>query len=158
MILFDEYTNSPEETEKLGGMLAHSLLEDKHPRFIAMYGDLGAGKTAFVRGSVGELVPDAEVCSPTYSIINEYSGDGITICHIDAYRITDDDDLYSCGFYDYIADGAIILCEWSENIPFAIPNEHIKLEITKTGESSRHIVARTMPDENDKCGRNVELC
>lgn len=145
MILFDEYTNSPEETEELGRKLSRMMSTDKLPRFVAMYGDLGAGKTAFVRGAVGQLIPDAEVCSPTYSIINEYSGEGGVVCHTDAYRITDDDDLYSCGFYDYIADGAIVLCEWSENIPFAIPKEHIRLEITKTGESTRRIVASVLP-------------
>ena len=133
-ILFDIITNSPEETESAGEKLAGMIGENK---FVAMYGDLGAGKTAFVRGFVRRLVPDAQVCSPTYSIINEYTSDKNKICHIDAYRISDDDDLYSCGFYDY--SDWLILAEWSENIAFAVPADHVEVRITQLDENRRDV-------------------
>lgn len=133
-IVFDTITNSPDETEAAGERLAGMIGDNK---FVAMYGDLGAGKTAFVRGFVRKLVPDAQVCSPTYSIINEYASDKYKICHIDAYRISDDDDLYSCGFYDY--SDWLTVAEWTENIAFAVPADHVEVKITQLDESRRDV-------------------
>ena len=127
-------TNSPEETEAVGFELAEALKNDfSLPSFVALYGDLGVGKTAFVRGFVKVFSPNALVRSPTFALVNEYpSSSGRKVFHFDMYRITDEDDLYSIGYYDYLDDGSICLVEWSENIPYAIPEEHIRVEITKT--------------------------
>lgn len=127
-------TNSPEETEKVGFSLAKELEADiSLPPFIALYGDLGVGKTAFVRGFTRVFSPAALVRSPTFALVNEYPTKGTRrIFHFDMYRITDEDDLYSIGFYDYLDDGSVCLVEWSENIPYAIPDEHIRVEISKT--------------------------
>ncbi len=127
-------TNSPEETESVGFELAKELENDPSlPPFIALYGDLGVGKTAFVRGFTKVFSPNALVRSPTFALVNEYpSKSGRRVFHFDMYRITDEDDLYSIGYYDYLDDGSICLVEWSENIPYAIPEEHIRVEITKT--------------------------
>ena len=127
-------TNSPEETEAVGFSLAKELESDLSlPSFIALYGDLGVGKTAFVRGFTKVFSPNAFVRSPTFALVNEYpTRGGRRVFHFDMYRITDEDDLYSIGYYDYLDDGSICLVEWSENIPYAIPEEHIKVEIIKT--------------------------
>ena len=127
-------TNSPEETESVGLTLAKDLESDPSlPPFIALYGDLGVGKTAFVRGFAKVLSPNALVRSPTFALVNEYPTKGSRrLFHFDMYRITDEDDLYSIGYYDYLDDGSICLVEWSENIPYAIPDEHIRVEIVKT--------------------------
>ena len=127
-------TNSPEETEEVGALLASEMEADcSLPPFIALYGDLGVGKTAFVRGFTKVFSPAALVRSPTFALVNEYPTRGKRrVFHFDMYRITDEDDLYSIGYYDYLDDGSICLVEWSENIPYAIPSEHIKVEITKT--------------------------
>ena len=127
-------TNSPEETEAVGFSLAKELETDLTlPSFIALYGDLGVGKTAFVRGFTKVFSPNALVRSPTFALVNEYpTRGGRRVFHFDMYRITDEDDLYSIGYYDYLDDGSICLVEWSENIPYAIPEEHIKVEIIKT--------------------------
>jgi len=131
------YTNSPEETSAIGAALAEKL--GRKPGFIAMYGDLGAGKTAFVRGLASVLTPDALVKSPTFSIVNEYrAADGFAVYHFDMYRITDDDELYSTGFYDYLETG-LCVAEWCENIPFAIPEDAIRVEIEYNGENKRKI-------------------
>ena len=133
-ILKEFITHSPEETEAVGFELAKELDSNlARPSFIALYGDLGVGKTAFVRGFTKVFSPSALVRSPTFALVNEYpTKNARRVFHFDMYRITDEDDLYSIGYYDYLDDGSICLVEWSENIPYAIPNEHIRVEITKT--------------------------
>ena len=133
-ILKEIITNSPEETEQIGYEVAELIKNDTTlPSFIALYGDLGVGKTAFVRGFTKLFSPNALVRSPTFALVNEYpSKESRRVFHFDMYRITDEDDLYSIGYYDYLDDGSICLVEWSENIPYAIPDEHIKVEIIKT--------------------------
>lgn len=121
---------STEETEEIASRLAREL---KKGDFVAMYGDLGVGKTAFVRGLAGVLAPTASVKSPTYTVVNEYKGEECKLYHFDVYRIEDDDDLYSIGFYDYVKKG-ISVCEWSENIPYAIPENAIKVTIERVAE------------------------
>jgi tRNA threonylcarbamoyladenosine biosynthesis protein TsaE len=134
-------TNSPEETEAVGFSLAKELETDLTlPSFIALYGDLGVGKTAFVRGFTKVFSPNALVRSPTFALVNEYpTKSARRVFHFDMYRITDEDDLYSIGYYDYLDDGSICLVEWSENIPYAIPEEHIRVEITENDDSTRTI-------------------
>ena len=127
------HTTCVEETEKIGVELALSLNKGK-PAFIAMYGDLGVGKTAFVRGLASVLAPCARVKSPTYTVVNKYKGGSIPLYHMDVYRIDDEDELYSIGFDDYVKDG-ICVVEWSENIPNSIPADAISVKIEKEGEN-----------------------
>ena len=127
------HTVSVEETEKVGCELALSLDRDK-PHFIAMYGDLGVGKTAFVRGLASVLAPSARVKSPTYTVVNKYDGIALPLYHLDVYRISDEDELYSIGFDDYVNTG-ICVVEWSENIPDSIPSDAISVRIEKEGEN-----------------------
>lgn len=122
---------SAEETEKAGQKLARELLTNgRKSAFIALYGDLGVGKTAFTRGFTSAIC-DARVKSPTYTVVNEYRGGSVPVFHFDMYRIDGDDDLYSTGFYDYI-DSGYLITEWSENIPFALPEKRINVTIEKT--------------------------
>ena len=126
-------TSSPAETEALGTALAQSMLtEQTLPHFVALYGDLGVGKTALVRGFASALSPRAHVKSPTFSLVNEYRGDVLSVFHFDMYRITDEDELFSIGFYDYLDRRGVCLVEWSENIPFALPDRYLRIEIVKT--------------------------
>ena len=140
------FTTSYKETEALGSALARAMSKGG---FVAFFGDLGAGKTAFIRGMGAIVCPNAQVCSPTYSVINEYRQNGRTVmCHVDAYRITDDDDLYSTGFYDCADyEGCVMAVEWSENIPFAIPEDAVIVEILKKGENERQITVKNAPSE-----------
>ena len=136
-------TSSPELTEALGAELARHIQDDPTmPPFIALYGDLGVGKTAFVRGFASVFAPSSRVKSPTFSLVNEYRGDTRSVFHFDMYRITDEDELYSIGFYDYLERNGICLVEWSENIPFALPDRYLNVEILKdspTETDSRRI-------------------
>ncbi len=127
---FSIITESTEETEQVGRALARTLAGESASGFVAMYGDLGVGKTAFVRGFCSYF-GQARVKSPTFSIVNEYRFESTSVFHFDTYRITDEEDLYSTGFYEYFAREGYILCEWSENIPYAIPEDAIILKIEK---------------------------
>lgn len=119
-------TNSVEETEKLGARLAQKL---KGTEVIAFFGGLGMGKTAFTRGlALGLGVKDG-VSSPTFALVNEYSGK-YKIYHFDMYRVNTWDDLYSTGFFDYI-DNGVLLIEWSENIEGALPENAIRINISR---------------------------
>ncbi len=119
-------TNSPAETEALGKELAKEL---KCGDFVAMFGDLGVGKTAFVRGVASVLCPDVRVQSPTYTIVNAYRGK-IPLYHFDMYRIDSEEALYSCGFFDYL-DSGICIAEWCENITDFIPEGARRVTISK---------------------------
>ena len=132
-------SGATEETEQIGRALAEELLQSgKKSAFIALYGDLGVGKTAFTRGFVSAICPTARVKSPTYTVVHEYRGGILPVFHFDMYRIDGEDDLYSTGFYDYL-DSGYLLSEWSENIPFALPKEHIAVTIEKSGVDTRQI-------------------
>ena len=125
-------THSPEETEAVGASLARLLEGDKAcPTFIAMYGDLGVGKTAFVRGMASVMAPGRGVRSPTFSLVNEYRTAGRRpLFHFDMYRIESEDDLYSIGFEDY-PDAGYCVAEWCEKIPFALPELYLEVRIEK---------------------------
>ncbi len=123
---------STSETEAIGTRLAEMLLSDASlPPFIALFGDLGVGKTAFVRGFTSAIAPSARVKSPTFALVNEYRGAKTSVFHFDMYRIEGEDDLYSIGFYDYLERRGICLVEWSEKIEFALPDRYLRLEIRK---------------------------
>lgn len=125
-------TASPEETEAVGAALARAMGEDKSlPPFIAMYGDLGVGKTAFVRGLASIMAPGRAVRSPTFALVNEYRVPGKKpLFHFDMYRIESEDDLWSIGFEDY-PDAGVCVAEWCEKIPFALPERYVEVRIAK---------------------------
>lgn len=128
--------NSLAETEVIAEKVAEKV---KNGGFLALYGGMGAGKTTFVRGLVKALIPECIdlVHSPTFAIVNEYRGEKMSIFHFDLYRLTDEDDLYSTGFYDYGEQGALIITEWSELFEDSIPEDAIKLKIENIGENRR---------------------
>ena len=122
---------SAADTESAGRELAALLLSDPTlPRFVAMFGDLGVGKTAFVRGFASIAAPTARVKSPTFALVNQYKGDACSVFHFDMYRISCEEELYSIGYYDYL-DAGICLVEWSENIEQLLPESYIRVSITK---------------------------
>ena len=131
-------TTAPEQTEAVAAEFAKKVVAEMKSLqggnlFIALYGDVGVGKTVFVRGLASLICPQDFVQSPTYALVNEYKGE-YKICHYDMYRITSEDDLESTGFYDY--KNCVIVAEWCENIPFAIPDDYYRVEICKTDEGN----------------------
>ena len=139
MVILDVISENEQQTEKIAYQFAKSL---EGGECIALYGALGVGKTAFVRGLAAFLAPESAVCSPSYAIVHEYGGP-LRLCHFDMYRITDEDDLYSIGFYDY--EGAVLAIEWSERIPYALPAQRYevclqKIDIDKEDKTKRRII------------------
>ena len=127
----DYTSHSVEETEALAARLALEA-KQKGKVFIALFGDMGVGKTAFTTGFASHFSVSG-VKSPTYTVMNEYRGRA-TIYHFDMYRITDGDDLYSIGYDDYIESDAYSLVEWSENIEDFIPEGAVFVTIERCPE------------------------
>ena len=129
------FSTSEQETEELGRRLAEGL---PGGAVIAMYGDLGAGKTAFVRGMARGLGLDCRVSSPTFTIVNEYLGKRELI-HFDMYRIGGADELFDIGWEDYLRRGAVCAVEWSEKVRDAFFGDEVTVTIEKLGENERKI-------------------
>lgn len=130
-------TNSVEETLAAAAEVAAKLSAGD---IILYEGDMGAGKTHFTKGIAKFLNVDDEVTSPTFALVNEYSGD-LPLFHFDLYRIDSYDDLYAIGFFDYLDRGGIIAAEWSENIAELKEElgEVITVCIEKLSETGRKI-------------------
>ncbi len=140
-------TRSSDETAALGTELMKTL---EGVCFVALYGDLGAGKTAFVKGMVKAFLPDAIVTSPTYNIVNTYTDGNTVLHHYDMYRISDEDDLYSVGFFDNINEG-VTVAEWCENIPWALPESYVKVTILKDPDDDNLRFIETENINADTC-------
>ena len=129
------YSGKEEETEELGRRLAERLPDGA---VVAMYGDLGAGKTAFVRGMARGMGISARVSSPTFTIVNEYPGPRELI-HFDMYRLSGADELFEIGWEDYLRRGAVCAVEWSEKVEDAFYGDEIRVTIEKLGDTRRRI-------------------
>ena len=128
-------TNSAEQTEQLGERLAVQL---NGTEVIALFGGLGMGKTAFTRGLARGLGASDTVSSPTFVLVNEYCG-RVPVYHFDMYRVNTWDDLYSTGFFDYLDHGVMVI-EWSENIENALPENAVKIKISRGENDNQRIV------------------
>ena len=139
-LIFESDAFSPDETGAAGAQLARLIDADgSYPQFVALRGDLGAGKTEFVRGFASVFSPGSAVRSPTYALVNEYKRGKKPLFHFDIYRLADEDDLYSTGYFDYLERG-ICLVEWFENIPECLPDEYFEVIIDKINDGeARHI-------------------
>lgn len=127
-------SNNTQDTENIGAKIASQL---KGTEVIALFGGLGMGKTAFTRGLSSALGVIDGVSSPTFALVNEYHGK-YNIYHFDMYRVTSWEDLYSTGFFDYINNGILVI-EWSENIEGALPENSVRITISK-GENDNQRV------------------
>ena len=136
-------SHSQLETEELGRKLAEKLPGGS---VVAMYGDLGAGKTAFVRGMAKGMGLSCRVSSPTFTIVNEYLGERELI-HFDMYRLSSADELFDIGWEDYLSRNAVCAVEWSENVQDAFFGDEIVVRIEKLNDTDRKILIE-----------GVELC
>ncbi len=130
-------TESPSETEAVGENLSTKL---KPGSVVALFGGMGAGKTAFTRGIARGLGITGGVSSPTFALVHEYKG-RIPLYHFDMYRVNNWDDLYSTGFFDYLDSGGIIVVEWSENIENALPENTIHIMIKNGKAENERIIS-----------------
>jgi tRNA threonylcarbamoyladenosine biosynthesis protein TsaE len=137
-------THSEKETEELGERLAKALPQGS--AVVALYGDLGAGKTAMVRGIARGLGVRGRVVSPTFTIVNELPGPR-ELFHFDMYRLHSADELFNIGWEDYLARGGVCAVEWSENVQEAFDGREIRVRIEKLADTDRRITVE-----------GVELC
>ena len=129
------HTNSEAETEAAGAQFAATLPDGA---VVALYGDLGAGKTAFVRGMARGLGIEARVSSPTFTIVNEYLAQR-ELYHFDMYRLDSSEELFDIGWEDYLSRGGVCAVEWSERVADAFEGDEIPVRIRKTSETGRRI-------------------
>ena len=137
---FDSVTwesHSAGQTENIAADFARSL---RAGQCIALHGDLGAGKTQFVRGMVRGLGGDRRaVSSPTYLLLNVYPTATLTVFHLDAYRVGGADDFEAIGFAELLEQGGIVVVEWASRVADLLPKDHISIHITATGAEERRI-------------------
>jgi len=120
-----EESASVEQTRALGARLAKAAAVGD---VYALEGDLGCGKTEFVRGFVEALAPAAAVRSPTFSIVNTYETPVFPVYHFDFYRLEEQRELFSIGFDEYVNGEGVCLVEWGTMFPHALPpfTKHIR--------------------------------
>lgn len=136
-------THSESETEALGAAFAAKLPAGA---VAALYGQLGCGKTAFVRGMARGMGIDCVVNSPTFTIVNEYLGGEKPLFHFDMYRLGGADELYDIGWEDYLTRGGVCAVEWSENVPGAFDGDEYIVRFEKTDENERVITIEGGPE------------
>ena len=130
-------SNSPAETEDLGAALAERL---KPGTVVAFSGDLGAGKTAFVRGLARGLGIRDRVTSPTFTVVNEYEGGRLPLFHFDLYRLGSADELFDIGWEDYLARGGVCAVEWSERMEELLEPGTIRVDLRRGEDESRRVI------------------
>jgi tRNA threonylcarbamoyladenosine biosynthesis protein TsaE len=111
-------SNSPAETEKIGRDVAREV---KSGDVIALQGQLGAGKTQFVKGVVAKLGSKAEVTSPTFTLIHEYAGGRVPVYHFDFFRIEDRPAAERLGLDEYFFGDGVCVVEWADKFPELLP-------------------------------------
>ena len=131
-------SHSVEQTEAIAVDVARTL---RGGEVVALHGDLGAGKTQFVRGLVRGLGGNPHaVSSPTFVLLNVYDGGRLTVFHLDAYRVHGPEDFESIGFTELLDQGGVVVVEWAERVETLLPPRHVNVRITATGRASREIL------------------
>lgn len=130
-------SQSVEDTMTIAGEVARVL---KGGECIALHGDLGAGKTQFVRGLVIALGGEARsVSSPTYVLLHVYDSGRLKVFHLDAYRVHSGEDFDGIGFSELLEQNGVVIVEWPSRVASQLPDKTIHIHIQSTGESARRI-------------------
>ena len=133
----ERYSASERETEALGEALVDRLSPGA---VVAFTGDLGAGKTAFVRGMARGLGIPQRVTSPTFTIVNEYEGGRLPLFHFDLYRLGSSDELFDIGWEDFLRRGGICAVEWSENAMDALEEDAVFIDIRRGDRDGQRVI------------------
>ena len=128
-------TRSGDETERVGERLGRRLVPGD---VVALSGELGAGKTCFVRGLARGLGVTQGVSSPTFVIVNQYTG-RMPVFHIDAYRTESLTELLDIGFDEYVSGDGVTVIEWSDKLEPLLPPGAIRVRISGLGDEPRTI-------------------
>jgi tRNA threonylcarbamoyladenosine biosynthesis protein TsaE len=125
---------SPEETRELGRRLGALL---RPGDFVALFGELGAGKTLLVRGAVQGAGATDPASSPSFALVNLYRGGRVPLQHLDLYRLAGAAELFALGFEDLLAEPAAILCEWAERAGDALPADRLEIRLDAIASEQR---------------------
>ncbi len=132
------FSRSPEETMDLGETLAGDL---SFGAVVLLFGDLGAGKSVFARGMARFYgIPEKEVRSPTFTLLNIYASSQGAVNHFDLYRIGDSEELFQLGFDEHLEEGAVSIIEWAEKAEIPPGSAAVKVTITLVDEMTRKII------------------
>lgn len=144
-ILRQYRTTSETATEAVAAEL---LSKAEAGEVFGLVGELGAGKTIFVRGAVRALGGDpADVHSPTFTVMNVYRAK-FPVHHFDLYRITDADDLESTGFFEFAGSDAISLVEWADKIPYVMKELDFLVSIELDNDRETRVITVSVPDQD----------
>jgi len=135
-------SSSPEQTFAAGATCARAA---KAGDVIALTGDLGAGKTQFVKGLVAGLGSNAEVTSPTFTLVHEYRGGRYPVYHFDFYRLDSADAVLRLGFDEYVYDDGVCLIEWADRFRDLIPQTATWIALAVKSETERLIEGLPQP-------------
>ena len=134
------YSKSDSETKEIAERIAKTLSPGT---VVCLFGEMGVGKTVFTNGLCRAMGVMDYVSSPTFTVVNEYDGDGFPIYHFDMYRIEDEDELLEIGFEEYLNSGGICIIEWPENVKSSLPKKRIDIKIIRgKGFSEREIIIK----------------
>ncbi len=128
-------SHTPEQTKIIGREIGKIAFQGC---VIALCGELGSGKTVFVKGLAEGLEVDSFVTSPTFVLINEYSG-RFPLYHIDVYRLESEEDMYELGYEEYFYGNGVTAIEWAQKISSLLPQEYLHIEFEYLGETERQI-------------------
>jgi tRNA threonylcarbamoyladenosine biosynthesis protein TsaE len=131
------FAYGPQETRALGRELSLTLQQNT---VIGLFGDLGAGKTEFVKGIAEGLGGTDSVTSPTFTLVHEYRSGRLPLFHMDFYRLETEKELDEIGFDDYLGQPGICAIEWANKFPNRMPREAIRVEIRIDSPNERTIV------------------
>ena len=147
-IIIDHLSNSEQETQQVASRFAEQL---EPGSIVAFYGDLGAGKTTFIKALIRRLTqtPFNEMQRPTFTYFHIFDHE-TPIYHFDLYRLKTEDDFIALGFTEYLEDpSAITLIEWSEKIEKQLPKKHYKVELSYRSLNTRQmIITQNLSYEN----------
>jgi tRNA threonylcarbamoyladenosine biosynthesis protein TsaE len=146
-------TRSVDETQKLGEIIGTAVTGGT---VLALTGDLGSGKTAFVQGLARglEVPDDYYITSPSYTLINEYPG-RYPLFHVDLYRISDPMDMENIGLYEILHNSGIVAIEWADRIEQKLLPDPINIHFELTGEKSRKICITAYDLKNANLLKNI---
>jgi len=131
------FSLSEEETEDLGRALARGL---RGGELVLLVGDLGLGKTVFVRGmATGLGIEPEDVSSPSFTLVQHYRGGRVPLCHVDLYRLSSDEEIGTLGIDEILATDAVVVVEWGERLPPFWRKDAITVRFHDVGEGCRQI-------------------
>ena len=137
-------SKSESETVGFGKKFAGNL---EAGSFVALYGDLGAGKTRFVKGVCDAFEVKEVVNSPTFTIVNEYHGK-LPVFHIDLYRMNSVEEILGIGFDEYLESGGVCLVEWAEKLNGIIPGKRYDVKMAVVDDSTREITVASIEERD----------